>query len=332
MAESASAPATRRRQRLSAGRRGSKKPIYAALAGNLTIAVIKFAAAAFTGSAAMLSEAAHSLVDTANEGLLLYGLHRSALSPDRAHPLGYGRELYFWCFTVALLLFALGAGAAFYDGVEQIIHPHKLHDFAITYAVLGFSAVCEAVSWRFALKEFIPRKGNRGFIAAIRRSKDPTVFTVLVEDSAALVGLSIAFAGLFAAEYLDRPDLDGVASIGISLVLGTMAGFLLRETKDLLIGERANPELEAALLKIVAEEGSVRSANGVITMHLAPDQIVAAFSVEFDAAVTAPQIEAAIERIEQALERQFPQLVGIFLKPQPAHEWRRRREALPESA
>ena len=221
---------------------GSKKVIYAALAGNLLIAATKFTAAFFTGSSAMLSEGVHSLVDTGNGGLLLFGLHRAGRPPDRTHPFGHGRELYFWSFVVAILVFALGAGVSFYEGVAHIRHPEPASNVAVNYVVLGLSMVFEGGAWLIALKEFRRSKGRMGYYEAIRKSKDPSVFTVLFEDSAALLGLVIALVAITAAHLMEMPVLDGVGSIGIGLVLAATATLLARECKGLLMGEAASPD------------------------------------------------------------------------------------------
>ncbi|TIT53919.1 MAG: cation transporter, partial [Mesorhizobium sp.] len=245
---------------------GSRKVIYAALAGNLAIALTKFAAAFFTGSSAMLSEGVHSLVDTGNGGLLLYGMYRAAQPPDRTHPLGHGRELYFWSFIVALLVFALGAGVSFYEGVVHIMAPEPVVNAKVNYVVLGLSFLFEGSSWLVALKEFRREKGRLGWLKAVQFSKDPTVYTVLFEDSAALLGLIVAFAGILAAELLDMPELDGAASIGIGLILGATAIFLARESKSLLMGEPASPEMQKKVLAIVQQDPAVQRANGVLTI------------------------------------------------------------------
>ena len=310
----------------------SKKAIYAALAGNLLIALTKFVAAAVTGSSAMLSEGVHSLVDTGNELLLLYGLHRSTRPPDREHPLGHGRELYFWSFIVALLVFALGAGVSFYEGVSHILRPEPISRVLVSYIVLGLSLLFEGSSWLVAFREFSRRKGRLGYIDAVRQSKDPTIFTVLFEDSAALLGLLIAFIGILAADRTGIPELDGVASIGIGLILAITAGFLARETKGLLIGEQASPKLEAAILTIAAADPAVQRANGVITVHLGPDQVVAALSAEFEDGMTAPQIEACVERIEARIKSEHSEITTLFVKPQTAQTWRGRQRRLEAAA
>lgn len=311
---------------------GSRFVVYVALFGNLGIAIAKFAAAAISGSSAMLSEGVHSLVDTINEVLLLHGLRRAARKPTPTHPFGYGRELYFWSFIVALLVFAMGAGVSLYEGVQHLRHPQPAQNHGLAYAVLGISFVFEGTSWWVALREFRRRKGSLGYFEAFRQSKDPSTFTVLLEDTAALLGLLMAFAGLFAAQWFDMPQLDGVASIGIAGVLGVTAFLLARETKGLLIGEPAHPRVAESLLSIAARDADVRAANGVLTMQMGPNQVVAALSAEFEDSRTTPQIEACIGRIEQAARQTHPELVALFVKPQTPEVWQARRDAMEQAA
>ncbi|CCV10082.1 conserved membrane hypothetical protein [Mesorhizobium sp. STM 4661] len=280
-----------------------KKVIYAALAGNLAIALTKFAAAFFTGSSAMLSEGVHSLVGTGNGGLLLYGMHRAARPPDRTHPLGHGRELYFRSFIVALLVFALGAGVSFYEGVIHIVAPEPVANVKVNHIVLGLAFLFEGSSWWVALREFRKQKGKQGWLRAVQSSKDPSVYTVLFEDSAALLGLIVAFAGILAAEVLEMPQLDGAASIGIGLILGATAIFLTRESMGLLLGEPASPEAQKKVLAIAQQDPAVQRANGVLTLHMGPEEIVAALSIEFEDHMAAPEIEACVERIEARLKK-----------------------------
>ncbi|TGV12145.1 cation transporter [Mesorhizobium sp. M8A.F.Ca.ET.173.01.1.1] len=314
-----------------AGHGGSRTVIYAALAGNLAIALTKFAAAFFTGSSAMLSEGVHSLVDTGNGGLLLYGMHRAARPADSTHPLGHGRELYFWSFIVALLVFALGAGVSFYEGVVHIMAPEPVANVKVNYIVLGLSFLFEGSSWLVALKEFRKQKGRQGWLRAVQSSKDPSVYTVLFEDSAALLGLTVAFAGILAAEIFEMPELDGAASIGIGLILGATAIFLARESKGLLIGEPASPEVQRKVLAIVQQDPAVQRANGVLTVHMGPEEIVAALSVEFEDHLAAPEIEACVERIEARLKKEMPEIARLFVKPQTSGTWEKRRKVI-ESA
>lgn len=301
--------------------RPSRKVIYAAIAGNLLIAVTKFAAAAFTGSSAMLSEGVHSLVDTGNEGLLLYGLKRAEKPPDDLHPLGHGRELYFWAFVVALLVFALGAGVSFYEGITHILEPEPAENIWVNLIVLAFSAAFEGYSWTVAFKDFRSSKGKLGYIEAIKKSKDPTIFTVLLEDSAALIGLLIAFIGILAAQEFGIPELDGTASIGIAGVLAFTAFFLARETKGLLIGERASSDLQRRIRDLARTQPGVHGINGVLAVHLGPHQVVAAISAEFDDHMTAPEIERTVECMERELHSGVPQVTTMFVKPQSAKQW-----------
>jgi cation diffusion facilitator family transporter len=294
----------------------SRKVIYAALAGNLLVALTKFAAAAWTGSSAMLSEGVHSIVDTANQLLLLYGISRSAKPRDEGHPLGYGRELYFWSFIVALLIFSLGAGVSFYEGIVHIGAPVPITDPHVNYIVLGISFVFEGATFLIALKEFNKLRGSLGYLEAVTRSKDPPSFLVLLEDSAALIGIVIAFIGTLAADKLAMPVLDGVASIGIGLLLAATATFLARESKGLLIGEGARGSTMRSIRQIAAEQPGVERVNDLVTVHLSPDQVVAALSLEFQDALTTPDIERAVAAIEGHICKRHPEVVSIFVKPQ----------------
>jgi len=311
---------------------GSHKVVYVALGGNLMIAIAKFVAAGLSGSSAMLSEGVHSLVDTVNELLLLYGLHRAGMPPDRTHPFGHGRELYFWSFIVALLVLAMGAGVSFYEGVMHIRQPEPIERPLINYLVVAVSLLFEGTSWFVALREFRARKGRLGYFEAFRLSKDPSTFTVLLEDSAALLGLLVALAGLIGAQLLEQPVLDGVASIGIAGVLAVSAMLLARETKGLLIGETAHPAVSEAILAIAAADDGVRCANGVLTVQMGPNQVVAALSAEFEDALNTTQIEACINRIEKQAKVAHPEIISLFVKPQTAEVWRARRKLVETSA
>ncbi|WP_314101636.1 cation diffusion facilitator family transporter [uncultured Stenotrophomonas sp.] len=307
---------------------GSRLVVYAALVGNLCIAIAKFVAAGMSGSSAMLSEGVHSLVDTTNELLLLYGLHRADKKPDTVHPFGYGRELYFWSFIVALLVFAAGAGVSAYEGILHIRNPEPATNHTVSYVVLGISFLFEGGSWWVALREFRATKGSMGYFEAFRRSKDPSTFTVLLEDSAALLGLAFAAIGLAAAQWLDMPELDGVASLCIAGVLALTAFLLARETKGLLVGEPAHPSVARRIMAVADTDADLRKANGVTTMQMGPDQVVAMLSAEFEDDRNTPQIEACITRIEQAVKAEYPELVALFVKPQTPEVFRARRAAL----
>lgn len=302
----------------------TSKVVYAALAGNLAIALIKFVAAAITGSSAMLSEAVHSLVDTINELLLLYGLKRAAKIPDHNHPFGYGRELYFWSFIVTLLVFALGAGISFYEGVTHLRNPEAITNPFINYLVLAVSFVCEGVSWWVAFKAFRTSKGSQSYFDAFRASKDPSVFIVLFEDSAALLGLLIATLGITAALALDMPELDGIASIGIGIVLAGTSILLARETKALLIGETAQPHVRESIIRIASEDPDIRSVNGVFTVQMGPNQVIAALSAEFHDELNTTQIEHCVRRIEAAIKQSSLDVTTLFVKPQTADMWQQR--------
>lgn len=293
-----------------------RRAIYAALFANLAIAITKLGAALVSGSSALLSEGVHSLVDTSNELLLLYGMKRARERRSREYPLGHGRELYFWSFIVALLVFALGACISIYEGIEHFRHPHPNRQPLVSYAVLAVSALFDGYSFVVAVRQFGRAKGEQTFWQAIKQSKDPTSFAVVLEDSAALVGLAIAFVGVLSAQLLQEPRLEGAASLGIGCVLAGTAALMARECKALLIGESATPEVEAAILALVADDPAVIRANGLITLHLAPQQVVAAISVAFDRGLTTAEIEACVARLEAKIRQQHPQINLLFIKPQ----------------
>jgi len=293
----------------------SKTAIIAALIGNFLIAVTKGIAAALSGSSAMLSEAVHSFVDTGNEVLLLYGLKRAAKPPDKVHPYGYGRELYFWSFVVALLIFAVGAGVSAYEGVVHIRHPEPITDVWINFVVLGLAAIFEGVSWWFGWKAFSRVRRSRPIWDAFVASKDPTTFMVLFEDSAALLGIAIAAVATFFSWKLKLPWIDGAGSVLIGLVLAIVAVLLARESKELLIGERASPELSAAVRETASEDPCVRQVVDITTSQMGPDQVIATISVEIDEDLRVPEVEQLIARIEGAIRSRYPQLFRIFIRP-----------------
>ena len=295
-----------------------KTAIYAALIGNMLIAVTKGVAASITGSSAMLSESVHSAVDTGNALLLLYGLKRAAKPPDQRHPFGYGRELYFWCFVVALLVFALGACISLYEGYDHLRNPEPITRPSVNYIVLGLAFLFEGISWWFGWKAFSASRGRGGFWASIRGSKDPTNFMVLFEDSAALIGIVIAAVGTFLSVQLGEPRIDGVASILIGLVLGAVAIVLGRESKELLIGERASPELSAAIRQTVSEEKCVLQVVDITTSQLAPEQVIATLGVVIDENLRVAEVTQLIGRIEKEVRARHPQLFRVFVRPQSA--------------
>ena len=292
----------------------SVKVILAALAGNLAIAVAKFVAAAMTGSAAMFSEAVHSAVDSGNEVLLLWGLRRAARRPDPSHPFGYGLELYFWVFVVAIMIFGLGAVLALMGGIEKLRDPEPVRNIVINYVVLGLSIVFEIGSWTVAFREFRKQLGDSGWFLTVRRSKDPTVFAVLFEDTAALIGLVLALLGIGLADMLDMPALDGVASIGIALVLAATAAFLGYESQSLLTGEAAVPEVRQDIERIASGTPGVVDINEVLTMHFGPQEVLAALSLDFDDAISAADIEACVAHIERAIKAAHPDVSRVFVE------------------
>ena len=297
----------------------SKKVVYAALAGNSLIAVTKFGAAAVTGSSAMLSEAIHSVVDSGNQLLILWGIGRSQRAPDSSHPFGYGMELYFWTFVVAILLFGLGAGLSLYEGISKIIEPHPVVNVTVNYIVLALAMVFEAGAWTVAFREFCKTLGGLSYFKAVRRSKDPSIFVVLFEDTAAMLGLIAAFIGIFLADALDLPILDGVASVVIGVILAVTAAWLALECKGLLIGEAARPAIVAGVRQAIEGQTGILRVNELLTMHLGPDDILLNVSLDFTDALSSAEVEATVSSLEQRIKSEFPQIKRVFIE---AQSWR----------
>ncbi|HSH42868.1 MAG TPA: cation diffusion facilitator family transporter [Arenicellales bacterium] len=295
---------------------GSRIVIYAALVGNFLIAVTKFAASMLTGSSAMLSESIHSLVDTGNQGLLLWGIRRARRPADADHPFGYGMELYFWTFVVAILIFAVGAGVSIYEGIHKLQATEPIRNPIINYVVLGLAIVFEGVAWTIAFKEFNKQRGSRGFIRAVRRSKDPTVFTVLFEDSAAMLGLLFALAGVACSVYFDNVVFDALASIGIGLILAVTAAVLAFESKGLLLGEAASEAVIRDIRGIVNSDDDVLSINEALTMHMGPRDILLTLSLDFADGISAGRVEDAISRMEKEIKSQHPEITRVFIEAQ----------------
>ncbi|CAK0763261.1 solute carrier family 30 (zinc transporter), member 9 [uncultured Gammaproteobacteria bacterium] len=292
----------------------SKKVIYAALAGNLGIAVTKSVAAYLTGSAAMLGEAVHSLVDTGNQWLLLHGMARAARPADASHPFGHGRELYFWVFIVAVSIFVGGGTVSIYEGIDKLLYPTPVHSAWINYLVLGASMIMEGFSFSIAVKEFREQKGELGYIAAIRASKDPTVFAVLLEDTAALLGLGVALVGIVASEVLALPQLDAIACLIIGLVLFSTAWFLASESMALLIGEAANPTVVEGIRAIAQKNGQVVGVNEILTQHLGPCEVLLNLSLDFKDCGSAGGVEGAVASLDAEIKAAFPQITRIFIE------------------
>ena len=302
----------------------TKKTVYVAMAGNLLIAVTKFIAAAFTGSSAMLSEGFHSLVDTGNEVLLLYGMHRSKAPADARYPFGRGKEVYFWSLVVALLIFAFGAGISVYEGVHHLRHPRQVDNPLINYGVIAAALVFEGISWRVAFKQFRRIKGDTGYIDAIRKSKDPTVFTVLVEDSAALLGLLFALAGIALGQVTGNPVYDGGASILIGLLLGLVAFCLAVESKGLLIGESAGTDVVEGIRALIGLNPDVERVREILTMHMGPEYILVNISLHVRPTVDRARVHQVFENIDRDIKRHYPKVKRVFIEsesvPAPSRE------------
>ena len=300
--------------------------IYAAAGANLAIAAAKFVGGALTGSTAMLAEGVHSVVDTANQVLLLLGMKRAKKPADARHPFGYGREIYFYAFVVALMIFLGGGIFAIYEGVERVRHPspdadahvfgYTLPGIWVNVAILGFAIVAEGFSWFVAVRQFWAEKGKSSAMRAIRRSKDPTLFTILAEDTAALIGLLIALVGVVLAYWLDKPSLDGWASVGIGFVLVGMAVFLMIETHGLLIGEAADPAVVAAIADLVRAEPGVLHLNEVLTQHLGPTDILVNVSIDMADDLSAGEVEGLVTRLDRALKQRNPDVTRVFIEIQ----------------
>ncbi len=292
----------------------AKGPIYAAIAANLGIAISKFVAAGISGSSAMLSEGIHSLVDSGNGFLLLYGINRSKKPADPEHPLGHGKELYFWSLVVAVMIFAIGGGISFYEGIKHLLHPEEIGDPTISYIVLALAIVFEGAALFFALKSFNKTRGKKPFWEAIRTSKDPAAFAVIFEDAAALLGLLVALAGVYLGHTLNEPMFDGLASVIIGVLLTIIAILLAYETKALLIGESADPEIRNSIYEIVANDPAAGRAQRPLTLHFGPEVVLLALDVEFKDELTADEIEAAIIRMESQIREKHPIVKRIFIE------------------
>ncbi len=295
---------------------GSKKVVIAALIGNFLIAISKFTASAYTGSSAMLSEAIHSLVDTINQALMLYGLKQADRPADAKHPFGYGREIYFWAFVVAMLIFGVGAGVSIYEGIEKLKHPTSMRNFVVNYIVLGAAFVFEAAAWWVAFKEFCRQKGSGGYFKAVRASKDPTVFTVLFEDTAAMAGIIVAFTGIALAQATGMAWLDGAASLIIGMILAAVAGFLSFECKGLLIGESASQPVIDGIRALVSSYAGQASVNELLTMHLGPQDVLVNISLDFTDSLSSADVEKLVSELEQRIKANHKDVTRVFIEAQ----------------
>ena len=303
---------------MSAG--GSRNVVLVALAANFGIAIAKFVAAAWTRSSAMLSEAIHSLVDTSNQALLLYGLNRARRPADARHPFGYARELYFWSFVVAVLLFSMGAGVSIYEGIAKLRDPHPISDFWVNYTVLGIAVALEGFSAYRAMVAFEAHRGGRGWLAALRASKDAALFTVLLEDIAAVTGLLIALLALVCVQFLGWEQADAVASILIGMLLATVAAFMSVEIKGLIIGEAVSPKVLAGIERILKKEvgarGPLIAINEIRTMHLGPEDVLVAASVDAIDGLPAEEVERVTSELERAIKEKYPEVRRLFIETQ----------------
>ncbi len=293
---------------------GSKKVILAALIGNALISVTKFIAASITGSSAMLSEGIHSLVDTGNQILLLYGLKRAAKPADERFPFGHGKEIYFWSFVVAILIFAVGSGISIYEGIRHIIHPSELHDPTVNYIVLGLAIIFEGAAFAFALKEFNKVRGKLGYIQAVKEGKDPSLFVVLFEDFAALLGLFVALIGIMLAQITQNPIWDGMASVMIGVILGLTAIWLAYETKGLLIGEGADTKIVHNIKGLAAKHDGIEHVNEVLTLHMGPEFLLVNISIDFNDALPAGQVEKTIQAITIDIKEAHSLVKKVFIE------------------
>jgi len=298
----------------------SKVPIYTALFANLAIAITKFIAASVTGSSAMISEGIHSLVDTGNEVLLLLGIHKSQKPADQKRPFGYGKELYFWAFIVSLLIFAVGGGISIYEGITHLMHPEVIEKPFWNYIVLGIAIVFDGISFYTAVKEFNRQRGSMPFWEAVNRSKDPSTFVVLFEDAADVIGLIIAFLGIYLGHQLQNPYLDGIASILIGLLLVAVSGLLARESRSLLMGESADEDQLLAVVALAEAHDSVVKVLRPLSMHLAPEEIVLVLIIVFEEHLRSDEVAASVNRIRDIIQQEHPDFRQIFIEPQlPPH-------------
>jgi cation diffusion facilitator family transporter len=268
----------------------------------------------------MLSEAVHSTVDTGNQGLLLLGMKRAAKPPSQQHPFGHGMELYFWAFVVALMIFALGGAVSIYEGVRKIREPELIEDAWINFLVIGASMLFEGYSFRVALREIRRQYPDQGLWEAVRMSKDPTVFAVLLEDAAALTGLAIAGLGLGLAYWLDEPILDGVSSIAIGCVLVLAAIALSHETRSLLTGESASKQVLGTVRSVLDADQRVKSVDEILSLHLGPNEVLLAVTIDFREDLSGEEVEAASRELIQKIQKARPEITRAFLRPRVVPE------------
>ncbi len=292
----------------------SKIAIYGALAANIGISAVKFVAASITGSSAMVSEGIHSAVDSGNSLLLLFGMKRSQRPPDRGHPFGHGKEVYFWSLIVAILVFSLGGGMSVYEGISHLQHPQELRDPFWNYVVLFASMIFEGASLVYAVREFNKSRGGLSFWKELSMSKDPGLFAVIYEESAAITGLVIALLGVFLGHYFNNPMYDAIASMLIGIVLIIVAITMVKESKGLLVGESANSEIVKGIYRIVNDEPRVQTLYFPLTMHLAPNEILLALDVEFRKEMTVDELFRAVTELEDRIKKEYPSVKKIYIE------------------
>lgn len=294
---------------------GSKIAIYGAIGANTLIAISKFTASFFTGSSAMLAEGIHSLVDTGNGLLLLLGIKRSKQIPDEMHPFGYGKEVYFWSFVVSILIFALGGGFAIYEGIHALQDPKIIEDPTWNYVVLAGAMLFEGIALYLALKTFNKARSRSGnLITSIVQSKDAATFAVIIEDTAALLGLTIAMLGIFLSQQLQNPYMDGGASVLIGIVLLSVATFLARESKGLLLGESASPEVLNSVEKILKKNIDIKDWALPQTMHFGPDSILLIVKIDFRDDIKLLQVERSIESLRTEIKAREPAITQVVIQ------------------
>ena len=293
----------------------ANKSIYGALIANLAIAVTKFIAGGISNSSSMTAEGIHSMVDTTNQVLLLYGIRKSKKPADNTHPFGYGKELYFWSFMVSILIFGLGGGISINQGIRHIIDPKPLSDPTINYIVLAISLVFEGASLYIAIKEFNKLRNGEGWWASIVSSKDPSSFLVLFEDTAAVVGLLIVFACLIIEHAFDIPELDGVATLMVGVLLISVSLILARESRSLLMGEGIAPSTQAEIKKIALADPGINRVLNLLSTYQSPNEVVLMLMVEFKPDLDTDDILTVIESVRKNIKRKFPLIRFIMIQP-----------------
>jgi len=298
----------------------SKIAVYGAIASNVAIAIVKFVAAGITGSSAMLAEGIHSLVDTINGVLLLVGIRLSQRKPTPEHPFGHGKELFFWSLIVAVMIFGVGGGVSVYEGILHILSPHRVENALWSYLTLGAAAVFEGASFVVALRQFLKEQGDTPFWQALSISKDPTTYTVMAEDSAAVVGLVVAAVGVFLSDRFDMPRADGAASIAIGLLLAGVALLLIRQARGLLIGEGIQPETAQGIRELALATPGVHSVGRPLSMYIGPEEVLLALDVGFDPEVSADEVATAVRRLETSIRERYSKIKRIYIEARSPSE------------